>query len=156
MPADSSAWPSVHCWFGPASVVRCCAHTHLLIWNFAVAHKAVWCARKWHSLSLTLPMPSLVLFSSGVFMRAEVHLLSTKRSGFCSDRGQCLERNRVKGALSGGGVQKEEEKCRCEWLSSTCKHAGMSAVTVKTSSRNDHAHVCVLAVLPLTDYQTPL
>lgn len=49
----------------------------------------------------------------------------------------------MKGVLSGGGVQKEEEKCPCEWLSSTCKHAGLSAVTVKTSSRNDNGHVCV-------------
>lgn len=49
----------------------------------------------------------------------------------------------------GGGMRCRTERrgCSCEWLSDTCRQAGMSSVCVKMSSWNS---LCSLAVLPQT------
>lgn len=70
MSADGSVALRAHCRIRPVSLVHCYAYTYLLILILSVAHKAVSRAQYWHYLSLTLPMHSLIVFNSGVFMMA--------------------------------------------------------------------------------------
>lgn len=59
-----------------------------------------------------------------------------------TERGQC--------GATREDRKEEKERVPSDWLSVTCRHADMSAVTLKMSSWNDHGPV--YAGRPLTDY----